>query len=205
MNATLAALRTAIKGCSRFYIHADRDPTVPTYSDAATFTVSCVRMVYGKRGAQNREVIAKVEVPGRITHGYTSRFEMRQYEGRSYPKYCDAYRPTGGYASLQDDSFRSAVLSIPARCEPRFLVYLDAGTTENHVKLGIHSDYVYLNAYDASKGDTLRTFLIDVDSGPHNTARFGSPKHDNDQGELADWIERRDRETAEYRGSKAEG
>lgn len=186
MNPTLATLRTTIKRATRFYIHADRDLCAPSYSDAANFVLTCVRSV--RVNGKDHEIKSTVEIPGRITHGHTSKVEWHKgYDGRDFPVYSEPYRAEHGYESLSDEVFRSAVLSIPARCEPRFLVSLDGGTNEYQIKAGLHTDYVYLEAYDPGKSQTLRRFLIDASTGAHNSARFGSPKHELDSGSYETW------------------
>lgn len=187
MNATLAALRTAIKGCSRFYIHAHRDPLAPSYSDAAVFVLSCVRDVKVKGQTRRAEVISKIEVRGRIGHGHTSRVVEHVGTYGKFPKCPDAYRTERGFWSLWNvDVFRSAVLSLPGKCEPFFCVSLDGLTTEGHMRVGFHGDALYLEGRTQDRG-AVRTFLLDTNTGAHNTARFGSPTHENDQGSFEAW------------------
>lgn len=182
VNPTLAALRKICKGATRIYVHAYRDVSAPSYSDAAFFEVSA------QHGEGKGAVIHKLTVPGVIRNGETSHVEMRKaFDGREFPTYPEAYRPDRGFWSLfaHEDALRSVLQFLPNNAEVSFDVALDAGTTQAHMLAGFHCDYFRVIAHITRKTPTREStrrheFLIEVDCGPHNTARFGTPNHERD-------------------------
>lgn len=186
-NALLTQIKRLAKkghGSARLYLHVDRDLTAPSYSDACIFRLTCQEE---KKGQETREMIEGI--PGIVRNGYTSEQERSEYEGKSIRRYSDrAYRPTAGYWSLYaSTTFPAVVELLPKDAALSFEVYLDGGTTEGHAKVMMHSDHLYLHAKWTRNGkEIMRRFLIDVSTGPHNTARFGTPTHDLDsQGRAA--------------------
>lgn len=178
MNFNLSQLRSLVKNFDNFYVHAERRVDVESYSDEAIFRVTGSKKIDGK------EVKQVVIIPGVIRNGSTSERADFLYEGRTVPNYSQtAYRPDGGYFSLSEDLFCSAILTMPNDAECVFNVNLDGGTTQNHIAASMHSDNIYL---EGTRPDTVKgvrhsfRYLMGSYCGLHNTARFGTPIHDRD-------------------------
>lgn len=176
MNSTLKALRELIKKNERFYIHGTRDHDSPSYNPTWTFQVT------GAKKVGDKEILTKVEVKGKVSNGHTSKRQDFLYEGKMIPKYSDdPFVPQKGFWGGLYENFKNIIRVLPNDCEPEFHVLLDSGTSQVLIEQGLHSDYLYIRA---KRGDTRThldmTFLVDVANGRHNSARFGSPRHDTD-------------------------
>jgi hypothetical protein len=183
-NPTLAALRQLVRECHDFYVHAHADPRRESWSDAFIFELT------GKRKVGGAEVSVKVEVKGRVSNGHTSEFvvEPRKGDFGPYPRHTEVFRPEKGFWSLHNHTvFRSAVMALPVDVEPTFYIYLDAGTNQTLIPHGLHSDHFYLEGKREGRKVQTWQFLLDVSAGAHNTARFGSPRHDADRVGRAGW------------------
>ncbi len=172
-NRTMVELKKLAKRNPRFYIHADRLLDVPSYSDEATFTLTGD---LGRMGHSEGPYV-RFELPGRIGNGSNDETQSRiDSDGRERTSYSGVYRPNRGYWSLWADIFRDIVLTLPNDAELRFNVSLDGGTSELHAPLKIHSDRLYLHAtWHRGSRRIERQFLLDAQTGFHNSARFGSP------------------------------
>jgi len=177
----LACIRA---GQDSLYTHGKAVFDRPSYSDAFTFTVTSVhqdktfpRTV--RASHTDVETVTKLDVPGYVSNGHTSAVEQRtSTDGRKYNRYTEAFRPDGGFWSLSyctRDRLVDALSLLPGEAEIAFYVYLDAGTNETLVDAGLHGDHLYLVASTVRRGKAkVRSFLLDVSTGPHNTARFGA-------------------------------
>lgn len=183
-NATLAALKSLVKNNTRIYLHGIADPSRESYSDAFLFEVS------GKN-APNEDLAVKLNnVKGRVTNGYTSVQSSHQYDGKTILEYDreSAYRTARGYwGSLNESLVRTAVNHMPKHLEPRFFIYLDAGTNQNLIEAKMHADHLYLQGYDTEKSVIAYEALLDVEVGPHNTARWGTPDNESDTKGRSEW------------------
>jgi hypothetical protein len=154
-------------GADSLTLHGEADPTRASYSDAFVFTVGTT-----SRTGPRVEQTHTLEAPGWVSNGYTSDRETRTYEGRSYPKYATAFRPTRGFWFLSycRDRLLSLLEILPKNAEISFFVYLDAGTSETLTNAGLHADWLYLVTGHRGK---RRDYLLDVSTTDHGSARFG--------------------------------
>lgn len=165
----------------------------PSYSDSFIFRLSVTHRERDREGKRGAETTSEINVPGWVCNGHTSKREDRVYEGRPYKAYCEAYRPTSGfwYLSYEWRRVRDILELLPRDAEIAFFVYLDAGTSDTlvaadttvgyHAEHGLHSDHLYMVATYMQRGKRVeREFMIAATTGPHNTARFGTPHHDKD-------------------------
>jgi hypothetical protein len=186
-NPTVAALRSMVKKCSRYYVryyvHAEKDTQAPDYQrDRAIFRITGVQKIGEK------EVITRVDVKGWIKAGYTNKTEthVNRWDSiapyRTYETYSEAYAPEKGFWSLWNDTvFKSVVESLPRDTEPEMRVELDAGTNQVLTDVRLHSDKLSFTSHiKRGNSEFLREFLLDVETGRHNSARFGSPRVDNE-------------------------
>ena len=166
-------------------LHGEMVPEQPSYSDAFTFSLSA-------REERNKTE-HRIQVPGWVSGGHTSKREL----GESGWMRCEeSYRPRKGHWFLASGAYLFSVLSLlPRDAEVAFQVYLDAGTNEYLIRAdmemkhgkeqGLHSDKLYLAVQRTVRGKKVNSFfLIDTNSGPHNSSRFGSPRHERDRGRL---------------------
>jgi hypothetical protein len=171
-NRITVELKKLAKRDPRFYVHAERKFDAPSWSDEAVFTLSAD---LGRIG-ENLGPIVKVELPGIMGNGHNDETETYIYEGKERTKYSGVYRPERGYWSLWGAMFRDLILTLPDDASVKFRVSLDAGTSELHIPHKLHSDRIYLEAeWKRGERTVRRTYLVDTETGYHNTARFGSP------------------------------
>jgi hypothetical protein len=194
----LAVVRHATQ--SRFsggsvFMHADAVYGRPSYSDAFTFDLSAT-----DRWDSRQAITTKITVPGCVRGGHTSKREDREYDGRTEKHFCEAYKPTRGHWSLmcRERSLADVLELLPRDAEVSFEVHLDAGTNQylanavttpgSGTERGLHADHLYLVAKVTTRGKAREMrFLIDTTAGAHNSARFGSPRHDEDTTGRPGW------------------
>ncbi len=168
--------RLAKKGqtmASRLYLHVEADLSRESYADDAHFFLTCATDIYGSQDPKKEELAG---LPGSIRNGSTSVVKMHtSISGRPFPVYDEAFRPTSGYWSLfACETFASIMALVPNDARVEFEVGLDAGTTEGLISVGFHSDHLYIIVFRTIRGKECRSkFLVDVSTGPHNSARFG--------------------------------
>jgi hypothetical protein len=189
----LAAIRQGdmFSGCY-FHGHATHDR--PSYSDSFIFTLSSVK----KDRKSKAETVTKIDVPGWVSNGSTS--ETKEHtppadgsllRGKWWTQ-PTAYRPTSGFWSVAREHLRDLLEVLPGDALVAFHVSLDSGTNEyliraksdmNHeAYTGLHCDRLYLVAEITKRGKTVqRTFMVETSTCPHNSARFGSPRHERDE------------------------
>ncbi len=159
----------------RLYLHVEEKPFRESYSDDAIFTLTCATDIEIEGGQDTKKEVFN-SIPGKIRNGTTSTKEYRtSLGGKQFPVYTETFRPSGGYWSLYAvDGFGSIMELVPNDASISFEVYLDAGTTEGMMEVGFHGDYLYLVVTRVKRGKEVKTrFLVDVSTGPHNSARFG--------------------------------
>lgn len=192
-KTTARQLLTAIRaGGDSLYMHGEAVHDRPSYSDAFTFTVSSGR----KDRKTKAETLTKVDVPGWVSNGSTSETKEHTDPKDPYRKWKTqptAYRPRTGFWHLSyNETIRNVLELLPAEAEIAFHVYLDAATHEYLIRAecpmqfgrecGLHGDSLYLVAsWDRRGKRQEKTFLICTRTGPHNSSRFGSPRHDRDE------------------------
>jgi len=172
-NHTMVELKKLAKRNPRFYVHAERVFDAPSWSDEATFTLSADLGPIGR----SEGPIVRIEIPGMVGNGNDDETESRIDDERKIRvSYSGVYRPTKGYWSLWSDIFRDLILTLPNDAEVKFRVSLDGGTSELHVPHKLHTDRLYLYAsWQRGSRRVERQFLLDSQTGYHNSARFGSP------------------------------
>lgn len=195
VKALLAVARHAVsKGYGHLFMHGQATHGRPSYADSFTFDVTA------EDGTTSRgHTSMKITVPGCVRGGKTSKRESHTYEGRTEMRYCEAYRPHKGFWSLMGHVRETVELleMLPRDAEVSIEVHLDAGTnqyqenatsTVNGTEIGLHTDYLYLCVEHTVRGKKRTTrFLLDSSNGPHNSARFGSPRHAEDPTGRSDW------------------
>lgn len=188
LRAVVRAFRgeRSIGGRSGLFMHGRAVFDRPSYSDAFVFAVRRVKR------EERTETEAMIEVPGWVSTGHTSKREEVSFETSRYMKYSESYRPRTGFWSLDYCETLDAVLDLlPSDATVAFHVYLDAGSNgyliaadakmQFGTEQGLHTDMLYLVARFERRGKPVELrFLLDTNTGAHNSARFGSPKHDGD-------------------------
>jgi hypothetical protein len=187
----LEVVRTAgtFGGC---YMHGFAKHDRPSYSDAFIFEFRATSRTSFSGGKP--EKTTQIHVPGYVSGGHTSEREAYQYEGKKEQRYCAAYRPLKGFWSLyaHEERLRDALELLPRDAEVSFHVSLDAGTNGYlvnadsqmgpYTERGLHTDHLYLVATFMQRGKRREMrVLLDTSTTPHNSARFGCPKHDHDK------------------------
>lgn len=169
----MVELKKLAKRNPRFYVHADRMHDTPSWSDESTFTLTGD---LGRIGYTEGPYV-RFEIPGIVGHGNNDETQSRiDSDGKERVSYSGIYRPKTGYWSLWSDIFRDLILTLPNDAELKFRVSLDGGTSELHIPHKLHTDRLYLLAsWQRGSRRVERTFLLDSQTGYHNSARFGSP------------------------------
>jgi hypothetical protein len=185
-------IRYGVKSC---YMRGHATPERESYSNAFTFTLTAIESENYKAGYIAEK---KLNVPGHVSNGSTSlRKEHTSLSDSSkWTTYDEAYRPLQGFWSLSLGA-RERLLDVldllPKDAEVAFRVYLDSGTNgyliaaeckmgyHNYPESGLHTDSLYLIVRQNVRGkEKVREFLLDWNTTAHNSARFGSPRHDRD-------------------------
>lgn len=170
-NKQTVELKALAKRNPRFYVHAHRNPCEPSYSDASTFVLS------GSLGgiASHNGPIVQMEFPGIIGNGHNDETERYQgHDGVQRVRYSGVFRPAKGFWSLWSDTFRDLILTLPDDAEISFRVSLDGGTCDLLIPHLLHVDRLYLLAKWTRGSRTVeRRYLLDSQTGHHNSARFG--------------------------------
>lgn len=187
------AIREArrMRGDFRMFAHGVAVEGRASYSDAFVFELSLA--VEDRKAASKSCTVVKV--PGWVSNGSTSerKEHMSETDGHRWTTYAEAYRPTRGFWSLfsTEGALYDLLCLLPGDAEVAFHVYLDAGSNEYLIRAecpmgrfsesGLHSDHFYLVSTSTVRGKRReQRFLIDVSTGAHNSARFGSPAHGKD-------------------------
>lgn len=182
-------------GYDALSLHGEPTLDRQSYSDSFTFYVNA------RKDRADKQERTLEGIAGYVSNGHTSHRKTEQsLSGRAYMRYDEGFRPTRGFWYLTGcpRSRLFAVLDLlPKDATVAFFVYLDAGTTESltaadtHTEQGLHCDHLYLKVSYVKNGkQKLVEFLIDVATCPHNSARFGSPRSDTDQGDTS-WFRAR--------------
>jgi hypothetical protein len=182
----IAVIKTAPENCGLFgYVIPARE----SWEDSFIFEMKATKgRSYGSKGP---ETITSIEVPGYVSNGNIS----ERADSVEHPRYSnEAYRPVKGYWSLHyNEDFLGLLKLLPGDAEVAFCVALDAGTHAYLIQAdscpgdrvpykGLHCDLLYLYASWESRGKrVMRRFLIDEVVVPHNSARFGTPRHELDK------------------------
>lgn len=167
----VVGLKAAIKKYSRFYFHGERVPNAPSYSDPFTFKLTCAHF----NSIKNKEHTV-FEIIGNVHGGHTNKISWHKHDGLEYPHPEEGFRPVTGFWSLGgvDDYFKSAIRSIPNDAELSLEVYLDSGTNEILMREELHCDTLILHAkWSRGEKQHKREYLIGLQVGRHNSARFG--------------------------------
>lgn len=181
-KVTVQDLIRVVKGCSdTMSLHGEATPDRASYSDSFCFEFR------GTSRAHRTEHSQSIRVPGYVSNGNTSATETYTYEGRQRIKYSDPFRPLKGFWFLgyHQRTLLDILEMLPKDAEVSFHVYLDAGTTENHIRAvvegnygtdrGLHSDFLYLDVCYMHRGKRKeRRYLIDTHTGLHSYGRFGA-------------------------------
>lgn len=154
---TAGALLAVLRNCASASLHGTAAPDRAEWSDSFTF-----RMVarFERKGVTSQK---EIHVPGWVSNGRTDDPEI-------------VHRPRAGFWWLYavTDRLVDALELLPADAQIAFHVYLDAGTTEALRRAQLHGDRLTLHAHYSRRGKTVtRSILLDAQTGPHNTARFG--------------------------------
>lgn len=192
-------LETIRAGGDSLFMHGEAPHDRPSYSDAFVFTLTSTR----KDRKTDVETSTKLDVPGYVSNGSTSETKehTRNEDGQihTWKTQPTAFRPVRGFWSLRyNENLRNVLELLPRDAEVAFHVYLDAGTHEYLIRAvcdmqfgreeGLHADRLYLVVATTERGKRKeRRFLIDTSTGPHNSARFGSPRHDRDETGRPNW------------------
>lgn len=183
---TLRNFLKAMKYDTRLFLHGDAKFDRPSWSDEYVFTLTRVDKKPG-----DIEIKSTIEIPGIVRNGTTSHLTTHQsMSGKPFEEYTEPYRPLRGYWSLYAcDTFVNLIKTLSPRAEVTLEISLDGGTNGYLKKNGLHTDYLYLattTRVDKSDRTIKRLYLMDSETGEHNTARFGNPQHERDtQGKAA--------------------
>jgi len=147
-----------------------RDPDAPSWNSERCFV--SVELIKGD-GA--RETRLEFEVAGRINNGHLDR--TRQIgDVNTYAVYKESddnvYAPDSGVWLLHPnfDTCGSVLRSIATGANVIFTVNLDGGSNGYLAEHGLHQDVLCVTI---QKGDKQARYLLDSQTSPHNTARFG--------------------------------
>lgn len=179
---TIEIKRLAKKGRSingRLYLYVDRDPRAESYSDACFFKLTCSERK--RYDIETKEVIEGI--PGIVRNGHTSERHQVTHDGHTQWEFTDkVYRPDAGYWSLYAcETFPNIVELLPNHASISFEIALDEGSSLICAAQQVHVDHLYLVAkWMKGKREIVRRFRIDSELSYHNTARFGTPAHDQD-------------------------
>lgn len=171
-NPVTVAIKNSLKKYDHFYLHVERNPNAPSYSDECDFHLTAKHFSVSHPDTSKLNVTAK----GSVSNGSTDEIETYEYNGATHEKYSGVFRPSRGYWSLLggEDYFRAALKSVPDDAELHFRVCLDAATSEVLTKARLHGDTLKLIAiWKRGTKEYRREFLLDVWVGHHNSARFG--------------------------------
>lgn len=126
-----------------------------------------------EKGIESKATIEGI--PARIHAGHTDAVETHTYDGRSYERYSEAYKPRrGSWCLFYCEELLSALEALPSHAEFRLDVNLDSGTNQYLTDARLHCDRLYLTAdWTNGRKRVRRRFLLCSTSGAHNTARFG--------------------------------
>ena len=181
LDTTAKDLLKVIEKADRVSLHADAALNRPSYSSEAVFKVIATR------GQGTKAAETSILVAGRMGNGNTSERETVTYEGRKEFRYSGHFTPCKGHWSLfcREEALKDILELLPSSAIVRFAVRMDAGTNGYLVAAncdmafgreeGLHADHLYLEATITGRnGKTkVRKFLLDVEVGAHNSARFG--------------------------------
>lgn len=184
---TAKQMLTCIRaGGDSLYIHGQAAHDRASYSDSYVFTMSSV----AKDRKSKVETTTKVDVPGYVSNGRPSvRITRNGGMREKYTEFDGVYRPLKGFWSLggfKDDRLTDILELLPSDAEVAFHVALDYGTHEYLVRAdvpmnfetygGLHADMLFLRVRHTVRGKVKeRSYLLDEQVIPHNTARFGAP------------------------------
>jgi hypothetical protein len=184
-------------GYEALSLHGDPTEDRASYSDSFTFEIRA------RKNRDDKEARTLTGIAGYVSNGQTSHrvYGGTAYSGGGYWRYDEGYRPTRGFWYLSGcprDRLMDVLSLLPKDATVAFYVYLDAGTNElcvradSEMEQGLHGDHLYLKVSYMVRGKEKQSeFLIDVNTSAHNSGRFGSPRHNRDQGDTA-WFHRRE-------------
>jgi len=182
-------------GYDALSLHGEPTLDRQSYSDSFTFYVNA------RKDRADKQERTLEGIAGYVSNGHTSHRKTEQsLSGRAYMRYDEGFRPTRGFWYLSGcprERLIDILSLLPKDATVAFYVYLDAGTSsllveaDTHTEQGLHSDHLYLKVSYVKNGkEKTSEFLIDVHTSAHNTARFGSPRSDMDQGDTS-WFRAR--------------
>jgi hypothetical protein len=162
--------------------------------DRASYSNSFIFEIRARKDRADKEARTLEGIAGYVSNGHTSsRTGQQSLSGRAYMRYDECFRPTRGFWYLSGcprERLVNILSLLPKDATVEFNVNLDAGTSsllvesDTHAEQGLHCDHLCLEAsYVKNSKEKCVEFLIDVATSAHNSARFGSPKHDRDVGE----------------------
>lgn len=168
-------LKHLVKHFDNFSLHAYRDPKAESWSNAGFVDFRGYQEVKGIKTE------GMIRLACDIHNGSTSDLEQYEYNGRRYNKYPNAYIPKCGYwGALYRENLIHIVKAIPNDFIPKFVIRLDAGTSDLLINAKLHDDRLYLTAKNPEDPAKEIKFLVDNRVCAHNSARFGSPTYDGD-------------------------
>ena len=179
-------------GYEALSLHGEPTLDRASYSDSFTFEIRA------RKDRDDKEARTLTGIAGYVSNGQTSHVEeVRLPGGARYLRANEGYRPTSGFWFLTGcprERLIPVLELLPKNATVAFYVYLDAGTHDlllsadckmhAYSEKGLHGDHLYLKAsYMKNDKEKQVEFLIDSHVSAHNTARFGSPRSDRDQGD----------------------
>lgn len=179
-NQVCTSLKKIVREFGTFSIRGERVLDAPCYSDPFTFILTGKNLYGSKKG-----FTAAVELSGQVHGGEDDNSFSHVYEGRTIYDAGDSYRPIRGfwYLSGNDKYLRTAVESIPDDASVSLEVYLDWGASQILRPLKIHVDNLVMKAcWKRGKRMIEREFFLDMQTGFHNSARFGGNELQFSQG-----------------------
>jgi hypothetical protein len=162
--------------------------------DRESYSDSFIFEIRARKDRADKEARTLEGIAGYVSNGHTSRRTGEQsLTGLTFMRYDEGFRPTSGFWYLTGcprERLVNILSLLPKDATVGFDVNLDAGTSsllveaDSHTEQGLHCDHLYLKvSYVKNSKEKCVEFLIDVATSAHNSARFGSPKHDRDVGE----------------------
>lgn len=154
VKAMLDVMRKATSSCS---LHGRMHAARQTWQTSFIFEL---RATSKKNGAETTTIL---DVPGDVTNGHTD-----EKDG--------VHKPTRvfWYLFAKEQAILDVLEILPKDAEVAFMVGQDHYTTEGLRLSGFHADVLYLYASYTKHGKRVtRSYIIDVHTGGHNSARPG--------------------------------